>query len=96
MTSVFKIPDADIPPTFHNFQQMAEVHTGKIDNGRISWRRRRRRTARASGSYVWDAGGTGGAVRVDSVEVMARTGGDCHGDGVGVLPLDMVDSQSNS
>jgi hypothetical protein len=35
-TSVFKIPDADIPPELHIFQQMAEVHTGKMDNGRIS------------------------------------------------------------
>jgi hypothetical protein len=36
MTSVFKILDGDIPPEFHIFQQMAEVHTGKMDNGRIS------------------------------------------------------------
>jgi hypothetical protein len=88
MTSVFKIPDADIPPEFHIFQKMAEVHTGKMDNGRISYRRRRRRTARASGSYVCEAGGTGGAARVDRVEVMARTG-----DGAGELALDMIGSQ---
>jgi hypothetical protein len=36
MTSVFKIPDEDIPPEFHIFQQMAEDRTGKMDNGRIS------------------------------------------------------------
>jgi hypothetical protein len=35
-TSVFKIPNAEIPPELHIFQQMAEVHTGKMDNGRIS------------------------------------------------------------
>ena len=85
MASVFNIPDADILPEFHIFQQIAEVHTGKMDNGNISWRRRRRRTVRASGSYVWEAGGTGGAARVDRVEVMARIG-----DGAAVLPVDMV------
>jgi hypothetical protein len=55
---------------------------------------------RASGSYVWDAGGTGGAVRVERVEVMARTGGECHGGDVGVWPVDMagwlIDSEAES
>jgi hypothetical protein len=36
MASVFKIPNADIPPVLHIFQQMADAYTGKIDNGRIS------------------------------------------------------------
>jgi hypothetical protein len=37
MASVFKIPNADIPPVLHHiFQQMADAYTGKIDNGRIS------------------------------------------------------------
>jgi hypothetical protein len=36
MMSVFKIPNADIPPTFHVFHKTVEVHTGKIDSGRMS------------------------------------------------------------
>jgi hypothetical protein len=48
---------------------------------------------RASGSYVCEAGGTGGPARVCRVEVMVRTGGEFHGDGGAVLPLDMVGSQ---
>lgn len=86
----FRIPNADNPPTSHVLHKVADIHTGKIESGRISWRRRRRRTARASGSYVWEAGGTGGAVRAERVEVMARTGGECHGDDVAVLPVDMA------
>jgi hypothetical protein len=36
MMSEFKIPNADSPPTFHIFQKMVEVHTGKVDSGRMS------------------------------------------------------------
>jgi hypothetical protein len=36
MMSAFKIPNADTPPTLHAFQKMAEIHTGKADNGRMS------------------------------------------------------------
>jgi hypothetical protein len=36
MMSVFEIPDTVIPPEFHIIQKMAEVHTGEMDNGRIS------------------------------------------------------------
>jgi hypothetical protein len=36
MTSVFNIPDADIPPEFHIFQHIVEVETGRMDNERIS------------------------------------------------------------
>jgi hypothetical protein len=36
MMSKFKMPNSDTPPTLHAFQNMAEIHTGTVDNGRMS------------------------------------------------------------
>jgi hypothetical protein len=88
--SALRTFNTDIPPTSRAFQKMVEIHTGRIDDGRISWRRRRRRAARASGSYVWVAGGTDGAARADRVDVMAREGEERCGGGVLGIPVDMA------
>jgi hypothetical protein len=36
MMSAFRTFNTDIPPTSHVFQKMVEIHTGRIDGGRIS------------------------------------------------------------
>jgi hypothetical protein len=46
--------------------------------------------ARARGSYVCEEGGTGGAARADSVDIIARTGClSCGGD-VAVVADDII------